>query len=576
MVWNKRRTDAYNHIIEDTARGTGKDLYVNLTFGQGNNPNRIISFNSNGVTLGFVDNDMNASAQPNALWTFRKAPKFFDVVTYTGTGSARTIAHNLGIAPGCIIVKRTDTTSDWQVYHRSNANTEYMVLNTTAAKATGTTRWNSTTPTATEFTVGTDTTVNASGGTYVAYLFAHDTAADGIIQCGSYTGNGSAAGPTVTLGWEPQWLMIKRATGGTGNWQIIDNMRGMPVGTADAMLQANLTNAESAVEYVSPTATGFQLTSTSSEVNASGSSYIYIAIRRGPMKTPTVGTSVFVPSTASGNITTNFPSDAATVIARGGGDFDSPYWATRLTGANSLTSSSTAASQDNIWAKVWASNTQFLGGSSANYASYNFRRAPGFFDVVAYTGNGVAGRTVNHNLGVVPELIIAKSRSTTGNWGVVGALLGWTNGMYINTIGGSGGTNWFTTPTGTTFVTGPSNTFNTSGTTYIAYLFASCPGVSKVGSYTGNGSNQTINCGFSSGARFFLVKRTDNDGDWWVWDSARGIVTAADPALRLNSTAAEVTSADAVDTASTGIIVNQETTCNINVNGATYIFLAVA
>jgi hypothetical protein len=110
----------------------------------------------------------------------------------------------------------------------------------------------------------------------------------------------------------------------------------------------------------------------------------------------------------------------------------------------------------------------------------------------------------------------------------------------------------------------------------VAYLFASCPGVSKVGSYTGNGSSQTIDCGFTGGARFFLVKRTDSTGDWWVYDSARGITAPADPALRLNSTAAEVTSADAVDPTSVGIVVNQEATCNINVSSATYIYLAIA
>jgi hypothetical protein len=82
--------------------------------------------------------------------------------------------------------------------------------------------------------------------------------------------------------------------------------------------------------------------------------------------------------------------------------------------------------------------------------------------------------------------------------------------------------------------------------------------------------------GFTGGARFFLVKRTDSTGDWWVWDSARGIVTNGDPTLKLNSTAAEVTSADAVDPASSGIIVNQESTCNINVNGASYIYLGIA
>jgi hypothetical protein len=120
---------------------------------------------------------------------------------------------------------------------------------------------------------------NVNGGTYVAYLFGHNTTSTGMIQCGSYTGNGSATGPIVSLGWEPKWLMIKNASG-TGSWQIIDNMRGMVVGAADATLQANAATAETSVDYVSPTATGFQVTSTSAEVNTSSSSYIYMAIRK--------------------------------------------------------------------------------------------------------------------------------------------------------------------------------------------------------------------------------------------------------------------------------------------------------
>ena len=102
------------------------------------------------------------------------------------------------------------------------------------------------------------------------------------------------------------------------------------------------------------------------------------------------------------------------------------------------------------------------------------------------------------------------------------------------------------------------------------------PGVSKVGSYTGNGSSQTINCAFTTGARFVLIKRTDSTGGWLVWDSARGIVAGNDPYLALNSTAAQVTSDDSVDTDNTGFVVNQVAASNINVNAATYIFLAIA
>jgi hypothetical protein len=126
------------------------------------------------------------------------------------------------------------------------------------------------------------------------------------------------------------------------------------------------------------------------------------------------------------------------------------------------------------------------------------------------------------------------------------------------------------------FSLGTAGEVNTSTATYVAYLFATVAGVSKVGSYTGNGSNQTINCGFTGGARFILIKRTDSTGDWYVWDTARGIVSGNDPHLSLNSITTEVTTDDSVDTDSSGFIVNQLSATNINVNAATYIFLAIA
>jgi hypothetical protein len=110
----------------------------------------------------------------------------------------------------------------------------------------------------------------------------------------------------------------------------------------------------------------------------------------------------------------------------------------------------------------------------------------------------------------------------------------------------------------------------------VGYLFASCPGVSKVGSYTGTGTTQTINCGFTGGARFVLIKRTNSTGDWYVWDSARGIIPANDPYLLLNSTAAEVTGTDYIDTTSVGFEITSTAPAAINANGGTFIFLAIA
>ena len=221
----------------------------------------------------------------------------------------------------------------------------------------------------------------------------------------------------------------------------------------------------------------------------------------------------------------------------------------------------------------------FVNPNGVAVISWLFRRAPSFMDVVCYTGNGNQNLVVNHSLGVAPEMVITKKRTGSNrNWGVYTAFVGTAKKLRINTNEAVINDSFFfpDTPTSTVLNQGNADETNEGGSTYVAYLFASVPGVSKVGSYTGNGSSQTINCVFTTGARFVLVKRTDSTGDWYVWDSARGIVAGDDPYLALNSTAAEVTSNDSVDADSTGFIVNQVAASNINVNAATYIFLAIA
>jgi hypothetical protein len=131
------------------------------------------------------------------------------------------------------------------------------------------------------------------------------------------------------------------------------------------------------------------------------------------------------------------------------------------------------------------------------------------------------------------------------------------------------------TPTSTTFGVGVTDQ-NLSAATYVAYLFSTVAGVSKVGSYTGNGSSQTINCGFTGGARFVLIKRTDSTGDWYCWDSSRGIVSGNDPYLLLNSTAAEVTNTDYIDTYSAGFEISSTAPAAINANGGSFVFLAIS
>jgi hypothetical protein len=223
-------------------------------------------------------------------------------------------------------------------------------------------------------------------------------------------------------------------------------------------------------------------------------------------------------------------------------------------------------------------NLGALNTSGVEMAVQMFRRAPGFFDVVCYTGTGSA-TTQAHNLGAVPELMIVKGRSGATAWQVYTSALANTEYLVLNTTApkATGTTRWnSTTPTSSVFSIGTATEVNTSAATYVAYLFATLAGVSKVGSYTGTGAAQTINCGFTSGARFVLIKRTDSAGAWYVWDTARGIVAGNDPYLLLNSIAAEVTATDYIDTLSSGFEISSTAPNAINANGGTFIYLAIA
>ena len=604
LVWIKERGAANYHRLFDTTRGPLYTLYSDLTNASTSIANSLTSFNSNGFSLG-SGAGQNADTSTYASWTFRKQPKFFDVVTYTGTGSARTVAHNLGSVPGAIFVKSSSAVGSWAVYHRgvnggTNPQNYAMTLNATAAQYALTNFWNDTAPTSSVFTVGAaGGETNETGVTYVAYLFAHDaggfglTGTDNVISCGSFSTSGSGKmSAAVNLGYEPQWVMIKNS-GAAENWTIYDTMRGMS-NTGYSVLYPNLSNAEySGTSAIAPTATGFD-TPKSSGPFADFSNYIYIAIRRGPMQTPTVGTSVFLPYTSQSSsaggqtVTTNFPVDLSVNAAVPAGTNYGASWSDRLRGTNSsnapeILSSSTNA--ENSQAPTYYigidSNTTLLNHSYATlgpYVNWAFRRAPSFFDEVCYTGTGSA-RTVTHNLAAVPELMIVKSRSAAGNqWAVYAAPLGNTKVIYLNKTDATSSNQYVwnnTTPTSTVFTVSIAGAVNTSAATYVAYLFATCAGVSKVGSYTGTGAIQTINCGFTGGARFVMVKRTDAASGWYVYDTARGMVTGTDNLLEWDSTAAQV-NINSVTTVSTGFQLTAENYVDINTSGGTYIFLAIA
>ena len=584
LVWQKVRSSAgYRHFLFDTERAFNNYISSNTADVQSSLA-ALSSFNSDGVTL-TSDGNVNGSGIDSVLWTFRKSPNFFDVVTWTGNSTPRTISHNLGSVPGCIFVKRLDGLgSDWNVYHRSLGNSARLLLNATAqAYDVGNVCWNSTDPTDTVFSLGTNSGVNTNGATYVAYLFAHDAGGfseeedQNIISCGSYTATGN---DDIELGFEPQWILHKRANTDSA-WYIQDVQRGMAL-TQSKHLSPNTATAEGTFSgnITSPTATGFH-----NGLWGSGT-IIYIAIRR-PMKTPESGTEVFAIDTAGGTApnpplyNAGFPVDMAIFALELSTSFDNRLH-TRLLGETSLATNSTRAEAaategDFDYQDGWNSDVF----TNATYISWMFKRAPSVFDVVCYTGTSVA-HTEAHNLGVAPELMIVKNRTNGNgnqNWQVYSSTLGASARLQLNSTDPvfTGTFIWnHTAPTSSVFSLSTSAFVNGGSDTYVAYLFASLPNISKVSSYTGTGADLNVDCGFSAGARFILIKRTDASGDWYVWDSLRGITAGNDPYLLLNSTAAEVTSTDYIDPLSSGFTVTSNASSTVNVNTGTYIFLAIA
>jgi len=576
MTWFKTRNHAGSHLVFDTVRGQAERLMTDSASNQDTQAaGRFPTFTSTGFTLANdTGGDLNYSGRTAAAWSFRKAPKFFDIVTYTGNGVlGRQIAHNLGCDVGMLLVKPTNQYSGWSVWHNSFTGTaKYGTLNTAdEIYSSGESRFGNTStsidPTSSNFTVST--VLNDTGSTYVAYLFAHNDGdgefgPDGdqdIIKCGSYTGNGSADGPQIDLGFEPQWVLTKSSA--SGNWLLTDTMRGFTT-EGDSDLHPNLTYAEGVgLNYRSPNASGFKVNASYPVVNASGSTYIYMAIRRGSLNVPENATDVFAIDTWGGGtssqpmFTSGFPVDFAMWKNTGGSNTIST---SRLTGKFNYMDSSLGANAEGSTSYLkydymngWGNNTS----SVPAFYSWMWKRAPGFFDVAAYKGDGASTRTVKHNLGVVPEMMWHKHRDGNDNWTVYHKDLAAGKVLFLNKDNSLLNRNFVNaTQTASDFtVVGSGNPTNQQYALYLNYLFATLPGISKVGSFSHTyGGTTNVDCGFTSGARFVLWKRIDGDRHWEVFDTTRGIVAGNDAYLRLSDTIAE-TSGDFIDPYSAGFSV---------------------
>ena len=307
FVWQKSRSNAISHILNDSVRGVSRTIYSNLTNAEANYPGyNVTAFNSNGFTVGddsAGNYGSNGNGQTYVGWQWQagqgttstntngsitstvsvNASAGFSIVTYTGTGSAGTIGHGLGVAPQLIIVKprsATVTTDSWNVYHTSTGNTQFLVLNATDAATSASNRWNNTSPTSSVFSIGTVPSSNAVG--YVAYCW---TPIAGYSAFGSYTGNGSTDGPFVYTGFRPKFIMIKGSSF-VSNWFIEDSARNGYNVNDGVALRPNLSNAEDGTTTynLDILSNGFKLRSSAGDSNTNGATFVYAAFAENPTK----------------------------------------------------------------------------------------------------------------------------------------------------------------------------------------------------------------------------------------------------------------------------------------------------
>ena len=281
MVWTKNREQDDGHQLFDAVRGVTKFFRTNNTDTEASDAQTLKSFDSDGFTVGTYS-DMNTSGEGVVAWCWKEsATAGFDMVAYTGTGSARTISHSLSAVPHMMIHKeRTDDASHFIVYHHkvaSDPETDYLYLDTTGAVADYA-YTNDTVPTSSVFSLNNASDINESDDTYIAYLWSEK---QGFSKFGSYTGNGNADGTFVYTGFRPAFV-LRKSTTTVRSWHLHDNKRD-PFNLATEILYPDLSVPDDdAGDFVDILSNGFKARATGSGTNASGVVYIYMAFAEAP------------------------------------------------------------------------------------------------------------------------------------------------------------------------------------------------------------------------------------------------------------------------------------------------------
>ena len=303
-TWIKGRNTTYNHVFTDAVRGVTEELYPNTTGAEVTNAQGLTAFGSDGFTVG-TDAGYNGNTNTYVSWNWKagtttgiatngsttitpSAYSFnqtsgFSIVQYTGNStSGAKVAHGLGAVPEMIIVKTTNTSNEWNIYHKgmdATAPEDYYLIFGTDTRADDSSRWNDTAPDSVNFTLGNAAAVNGSANTMVAYCFAPKK---GYSKFGSYVANNNSDGPFVYTGFRPSMVFMKNYVNGAWSWQLLDCRR-EGYNSSNDQVYPNTASAEGSDGYGDLMANGFKITAANSGINDSGATFIYAAFAEFPL-----------------------------------------------------------------------------------------------------------------------------------------------------------------------------------------------------------------------------------------------------------------------------------------------------
>ena len=644
FVWIKARSVGYSHSLQDTVRGpgTGTSLYSDLQSAQGTYGayGQISAFGTDGFTVASGGHGVHPVAQVNksgvtyASWNWKGASSSvtnnvgtitstvsaspesgFSVVKYTATGTiiTNTVGHGLTTQPSLIIQKGANTTSNWfPITDVIDGSVDYLMLNSNGAKGDMSGIY-------ADFSINDTTFTNwysNTSGEIITYCFAN---VDGYQRIGSYIGNGSTTGPYIYTGFEPAWIMIKR-TDAAGAWNIFDNKRNS-ANPRNSILQADKADQEytnTAYNFNFYT-NGFQSLNSNNDWNASGGSYIFIAIAANPDITAPTKANSFKTKIYTGNGSARSFTDVGLKpdfvwIKKRGNDTKAHRLFDSVRGPNNVIYSNltnaAATPTDELTAFIdggfsLGTASAVNDGASDTYVAWNWKgldhdrnlaainnngsitskvsaNPQAGFSIVNWSATTTGSDLVGHGLSAKPQIIIMKNVSSAStNWFVFSDIFdGSYDFLYLNTTAAKANSSR-NVPTATVFDQGNLGGVS-AGNNCIAYCFHSVTGYSSIGTYTGNGSTTgpSVTVGFRPS--WVLIKKSSGTGGWYIFDAVRSGSTTFFPKIlypnvsnvEYDTTGTAFDGQGITTTATTFEVDFSSAWTDLNASGTTYLYMA--